>query len=509
VKIAFVVSSENTLASAGVRIRYKRLISRMSERGYELSIIPIGSLLETPLLQKGVYIFCKCYDARSLVLAEMLRRSGSHVGIDIFDDYFTQEGNPRFVHLREWLRAVAPRLNFWLCSTSRMRHTISALLPGVASHVLNDAFDTFDGGSISATVERNIERALTTRIADVAWFGMGDNPHFKVGIHDLAAFAGTIRAFKRGGFEPRLTILTNKRALTVEGLELISGMGVPFLLEEWSEALEAELLRNSLVSLLPVNIQTFSIAKSLNRAVTALTSGSQVLSQGFPLYSELSPFVYRDVQTLIDDVEAQRPLLRRETTSDLSRKLHELAMPDNEVDNLIAFLRSLGESDANAAPLRAAVIHGPRSNENTHRLFQEFGHLSVASPFHAEYLDYDVRVLAGQAGALPTILLTRQAVNLLALHHRRLLTGPEKIGQQTFWRLPIPDLGALLATSYNDATSRAHTVKLSEYDRIMTGIAKLIVLLFGEIEVFLSTLESPFWTDLSHRLPYTKGQELS
>lgn len=491
-KIIFVLAGEDNLASAGVRIRYNRILPNLARMGHEAKIVLITELTSADRLSGDVFIFCKCYDARTIVLADMLRRSGAHVGVDLFDDYFSQRTNPRFVHLRQWLASIVPNLTFAICSTPMMLRLIETLMPDLPGHIINDPFEAVDQDMISQAVERNIERAVRTRVADVAWFGMGDNPHFSVGLQDLSSCFETLRSLRLHGFAPRLSILTNRRALTPGNLELIARSGISYQLKEWTEPLEKELIQNSLFSFLPVNAQAFSVAKSLNRAVTALTGGSQVLSEGYPLYSELRPFIYREVETLLTDVLAGRPLLRQDTVSDLVKMLRTKADPAHETAGFVDFLERLEHPQVNE-PSTYAVIHGRKTSPAIHKQVQKLQHLSVASPFQAANLAFDVRFSKDPATQTYGLLLTQRAIKQLNESLRSKLIGPEVIEKQNFWFLPASAFSPYLASTLFAKGPRYLSINISEYASVMREISNLVTALFSINYIVVSELESPCW----------------
>lgn len=492
-KITLVVSGEDNLASAGVRIRYNRLIPKLERRGHEILIVSIGDLQEPHSFDGDVYLFCKCHDVRSVVLAGMMQRKGAQVGIDVFDDYFSQATNPRFVHLRNWLRAIAPSLTFGVCSTPRMQSLMNRLAPGLPSHLINDPFDSFDADAILSAAEANVERTLRTRVVKIGWFGMGDNPHFPVGVQDLHAFAAALRSCREFGFEPSLSILTNRRALTVDRLEMIARLGIPFHIEEWEESLERELIRDCLFCFLPVNAQPFSVVKSLNRAVTTLSGGSQVLSMGFPLYSQLEPFIYRDIRALLTDLEAHAPALRRETVDHLAKRLELIADPSVEADNLLKFLSSLPEPQTDKAPFYA-VIHGRQTSGAIHKQIQKLGHLSIASPMQPSALTFDLRLTRNEQTKEPIFQLTRKAMQKLAKPLKASLNGPQEIGNMLVWELPMSSLPRRYSKTLFGRKSNFVSVDIAEYNATIENMTSVVRQLFGNIKIVFSELDSPYWS---------------
>ncbi len=357
-KIRVIAPSEQYLAAAEVRIRYQRIAKHLATLGHELRIAVVDTLNKASALTDDVYLISKCYDARALVAARLLADNGKIIGADFFDDYFSQAGDSRFVRQREWVRDLAGFLDFFLCSTPRMREVIAGYLGDRAGHIMNDPFNSFDIDATRARLETNLDNALTRRRIDVLWFGVGDNPHFSVGLDDLSGYGHVLGDLAGGGFDVRLSILTNARALTVDGLERLRRLPVPYRVEEWTEEKETDHLARSLVAFLPVNAQPFSAAKSLNRAVSALTGGVQVLSPGYPLYAPLGRFVYDDAGRLRQDVEAGTLALRGETLPGLMDLFTTWGDPQREADKLAAFLETVQTAKRPVAPPQTPTVVG-------------------------------------------------------------------------------------------------------------------------------------------------------
>jgi hypothetical protein len=400
-RVAIVVPSEQYLALAGARIRYQRIAARLRRSGHSLDMIKITEFHRRNPPEHQVYVFSKCYDARSFMTARYLRSHGCRIAVDVFDDYFSQAWDSRFIRHREWLRTIGELCDFFLCSTPQMQEVVSTFLPGKPGHVLNDPFDAFDLAAVAETGQAKLAAARADRHVDVVWFGVGDNPNFPVGLSDLSAFGGSLARIAQRGFTVNLRILTNRRALTVEGLAAIGRLSVPVSVEEWTQEREKELLRQSLLAFIPVNAQPFSIAKSLNRAVTALTGGAQVLSPGYPLYQPLDDFIYHDADSFVDDLLGRRLKVRRSSIRALSRQLTIWGDPDREAEKLGEFLTRLEdgpeEHDTPEAPL-IGLIHGQRSPADCHKAAQRLGYLSISSPFSGPGLNYDIRYVIAPEG---------------------------------------------------------------------------------------------------------------
>src|SRR3954466_6172986 len=118
-KIVILITSAEELGSEGVRIRYLRLRDALESVGVSLSVTPIDAF--NPLTDKcDVVLVSKCYDARALVVACALSNRGIRVGLDLFDDYFSESADSRLRPFRSWLRQMLRLSRCAICSTAEM-----------------------------------------------------------------------------------------------------------------------------------------------------------------------------------------------------------------------------------------------------------------------------------------------------------------------------------------------------------------------------------------------------
>jgi len=500
-KICIVVPSEDYLGQAGVRIRYRRIEPALRALGHEPSLEVIDQYRNLKQFSHDTYLFSKCYDARSLLIARLLRGSGRLVGVDLFDDYFSQAGDPRFVCHRDWLRGMGEVSDFFMCSTPQMLSVGQAFMPSVPGHVLNDPYDEAEPRLIAETVERNRLAALSGRCIRAAWFGVGDNPHFAVGLRDLHAFGHGLAVLATKGLDVELGILTNRRALTAEGLELLRRLPVRWQLDEWSLEAERDLLKNSMVAFIPVNGQSFSIAKSLNRAVSALTAGTQVLSNGFPLYAPLASFVYDDPARLVEDLERNTLKLRAETVHPFFELMSRLADPERETEQLATFLSALLDRKRAREPLQApaelspglvGVLHGLRSIGAVHQSTQRLRQLSIGSPYSVESLNYDLRLVLTEAGEL-LVQLSDAAYNLLDKKRQRGWSDGTAVAGRLQRLQALREIcPALVAPLKARFAERSRPERFLGYEGVMRDMARLAEALFPGIELLRSETEAPF-----------------
>lgn len=501
-RLAVVAPSEQYLTLAGVRIRYMRLLLHLEALGHSLSYVQIADFHRLSALEHDAYLFSKCYDARTFLAARFLKEQGRIVGVDFFDDYFSQTRDSRFVRHREWLRTMSSLCDFYLCSTPRMQDVVETFMPATPGHVLNDPFDDFPLELVARRLADKAAQACASRRLDVAWFGVGDNPNFPVGLQDLAAYGDRLAQFQRRGFEVNLRVLTNRRAFGRDGLAALGRLDVPFIVGEWSRMAEIDLLDQSLLAFIPVNAQPFSIAKSLNRAVTALTGGCQVLSPGFPLYKPLQEFIYDSPDDLFDDLTGGGLRLRSETAEALAGRLTTWGDPEQEAARLAAFLSDLDPfpSPSVNTERTSGVLHGRRSPTDCHRAAQRLGQLSIGSPFSVEGLNYDIRPRFDHAGAV--LHLSDAAVAFLDQGFAgRLLFDTESTGKQVAalriaHALPGHPLDRL---RHSDCAS----LSVAVYPDVMHLLRDALERLFPLVDLFLSELDSPLMEGLvsSHLAP--------
>ncbi|MCK0208526.1 hypothetical protein MWN33_10835 [Starkeya koreensis] len=470
---------------AGARIRYGRLREPLQRLGVELALQPVAGFADADRLDADVYLLSKCHDPAALVLAQAARMRGRRVGIDLFDDYFSQMNDPRFAHLRAWLAAATRLADFVLCSTPAMCEIARLYAPHLPVHVLNDPFDRFDAAGLEARLAAKSARLRSSGRLQIAWFGIGDNPHFPVGLRDLAAFGDRLADLQGRGLDVHLRVLTNRSAATVDVLAGLRHLPVPYTLHEWGEGEERALLDESYAAFLPVNAQPFSVAKSLNRAVTALCAGAQALSAGYPLYEPLAPFVYREAGELVDDARAGTARLRDASLADLAVRLDEIANPEREAQGLVGLIGSLSpgagkapDSRTSGEPPCAALVHGLHTSELSHDLARRYGVLSVGTPF-APAGDYDLTFQINAAGNGLDLLVHRRVARLVAPAAGRLV----RAGRRGYLREERDDTAttpgiALARLPLPSAQASAHRLLLSyivaELDRLLPGVALIV-----------------------------------
>lgn len=496
-RIVVVRPSNDQPPPAGVRIRYLRLQAALKPLGHTLEVKAEGKFVDRMSLDDAdLFLFSKCYDARSVSLAALAHARGKLCGVDLFDDYFSQRHDSRLLRRQAWLAALLPHLDFALCSTPRMAEVMAQIDDKLPVHVLNDPYESFDPGAVSRILVEKFAAATESKRIEMAWFGVGTNALFPIGLHDVLAWVDTLRRLQRGPFEVALTILTNTKSLDVNGLAMIRRLGLPVKVALWSEEEERALLERSLVAFLPVNAQSFSIAKSLNRAITALVSGTQILVAGHPLYDQLGDFLYTMPENLIEDLEGGALRVREETVASLAERLTQLANPIVEAGAFDLFLRDLvAERSLPSADRSFLLVHGWRSSQGIERYARQLEILTVASPFTPEGIVSNVRCNLAGHGEGFEFILDDVGLGLLCPDFRERVRQIDW-GQAARYRLEVGcELDPLCGYGWPRPDALKEAEALSRYGPVMDALTVCLLDLFGDRTTIYSDNESPFCSD--------------
>lgn len=484
-RIAVIIPSFDQKEQAGIRIRYQRIASILDSKGGALELIQIQDLIELNKYKYDLYIISKCYDSRSIVLAKALTERGEKVSVDIFDDYFSQKRDSRFIRLRYWFRTILKYCSFVLCSTEAISEVVKEYGFNLPVHIYNDPVDVFSIESLSEDLDKKFLKLRQTKILNVAWFGIGDNPNFSVGLQDLVAYSYELSLLSKYEYEVKLFILTNLRSLTAENLHKLSNISVPYQIEEWTVEREHALLRDCYLSFLPVNAQNFSRAKSLNRALTALTHGTQVFSVGFPLYESLNEFIYRNADSIINDIRRATPLLRRSTSSLFFQLIETLGSANVELERLIKFTEGIQFFD-NYPNAKFAVVHGKESSGDIHKFTQRYGCLSIGSPFATMKLNFDVRFIFSDDLEL-IVLINSKKMNLVKVEYIKEFVHYGKILSTDYMCSKVSSLimhySSVGAFSIRNGSNSSH---LAVYSFLMNDVSSIIELLFPNFKCLFS-----------------------
>jgi hypothetical protein len=281
----------------------------------------------------------------------------------------------------------------------------------------------------------------------------------------------------------QLTVLTNRRALTADTLALVRQLPIPIQIREWSDTAESEILAEALVAFLPVRGQSFSKAKSLNRAVTAFAAGCQVLSAGYPLYSSLGPLIYRNPKALLDDFNRGCLRLSPDTIDLLCEKIMLLANAEAEARKLAAFLQALPRRPPQSS--LPVLVHGNATIPDAHDLVRAVNGLSVASPYCSAALDFDVIFRNSSYGL--KMLVSREASERLLQHSEIRFAGRQRVrGRQYLTIANKLEAGRKKGGGGTEWNFEAVPFQLAGYADMINQIEQRLADVFGQCRMLIS-----------------------
>lgn len=481
-KICIVIQSDAFRDSAGMRIRYDRFQDSLDPEVTRIETATVAELSAAKTLDHDVYIFCKTFDMAALLLARRIRLSRKVVGQDLFDDYFSQTADPRLQRYRDWMRDMAPVTDFAVCSTPRMAEVVRPYLPGASITVVEDPIVGFDAAEVASIAEEKADRARESKLLKVSWFGIGDNPLFPVGLTDLAKCESQLALMQRLGWTVELSIVTNRRAFEGAGAEALRRLSMGFELVEWTQESERQTLADTTVAIIPVNGQSFSRAKSLNRAITALHSGCQVLSIGYPLYDRLAPLIYRAADELSADLADGRPRVRKASAGALEERILAVADPVTAANAFVDEARRALASPRPKPQGPTCVLHGRSTTIGTHKSVGAIGGLSVKTIFCKAPWNFPVRF--DQEGSELAMLVTREVAERFALAVTE-DAEPRRIGDFHFIRVNHQNLG-LRPPQLNRGLDANPLLDLTLYAEVMTYAHQACAVAFPGADVLIS-----------------------
>ena len=489
-RVSILVPSDEYRNYAGARIRYGRLQPPLAQLGVNLQLEDVANFMPD---QAGcdVLLISKCHDARSLIAAAGVSKRKKLVGVDLFDDYFSQFADARLFGFRNWLNQLLPICNFALCSTEAMAKVTAMYRRDLPVHVLNDPAEPV--ADLSAILEAKLACALDERKIHLCWFGIGDNPYFKVGLSDLAAHGGILQSLQRSGMDIELNVLTNARALDSQGLALINRLPFRASIQEWSEDRERDHLSKAFACFLPVSAQAFSVAKSLNRAITALSAGCQAISVGYPLYEPLDSFIYRDPASFLSDLTRRQMRHSAQTAGKFASVLQGLASPAGEARAFVNFLEGLASPTVGSSR-NVVLVHGHEANGAAHRLVHSIHGYSAASPYCITELEFDV-IFRGQWGQ-PVMLVSQKVAGRVRPEVRTRLRESKFFGNGRYWEVLDDNVEAIHGSSASAWHEAPVPLRVATYGRSVDEMRSRIEQVFGPSRTIISESSPiPFYSE--------------
>ncbi len=405
-KICVIHGSTDAEHDRHLRLRFNPLADPLRGLGHEFELRHIDSFRYGDKLAADVFIFQNCYDARSILLSEVMVARGRRVGVDLVDDLFSRDGSNAAAPYAQWAKAITPNLSFAICRSPRIVERATQRFPGLPLCLLRDTPRILSAKDASKASERLAALAQETRTLPVCWL-LPNEGVASPALQDLVAFAEALASTRRLGYRVELTILTHQHPPGTAVLAALSHLGIDFSIEPWSLDRQLGLLTQSLLCFVATSIGGPEYTGAFATSVSALTSGNQLLLAGGKFDDAIESLAYRDLASLVRDLESASLKVRSETLSEVRASLGALVDSEHAADALATFLETIALREATPdAPRSFAVLHGRGSTIDVHRFTQRMRTLSVAGASATVQAHFD-----GYIASKPTDSVTSFAVS--------------------------------------------------------------------------------------------------
>ncbi len=240
----------------------------------QVSVIPDG--IETPAMHKGMQkqlrdakLFAKTHGMRALKrklgnLVVRIREEGLGLALRLSWRLINRGRKALRTRIKRWLgkRVGQSKPN----TTSTLKSTLS--LPLVQEPVL---------------VEAVVLHAKT-----ILWFGNHGAPHARFGMLDLLEIRDALERVAKE-FDVEMVVISNHRA---KYEEQIRPLQIPTRYFEWTSQMVDQWLDKADVVVVPNTLDEFSICKSANRSVMAVSRGVPVVATPTPALNPLAPYIH-------------------------------------------------------------------------------------------------------------------------------------------------------------------------------------------------------------------------
>lgn len=310
----------NDIEVASFRVRCFHIVSELRSLGLNIGFYKCGE-------QPDILVLLKRYDEATLLEIRALKASGTYVILDLCDNHFYMDFES------EALKNRADRLSR-MCGEVDHITTASSYMKGyiyeyISKEIPIDVVDDYvevnrDGMPRERFFTRlraklrykNYRRQLISysdNYSRVVWFGSHGSPGVHGGMSDLMRVIPALNIEHRDN-NIVLTIISNSKE---QYNAIRSECDFPVLYLEWSNSTAYSAIIEQDISLIPITLTPFTMAKSANRAITSITYGLPVVADELPSYAGLDHSVVigdlsSDFHSLYHSAKGKIPKFRPE-----------------------------------------------------------------------------------------------------------------------------------------------------------------------------------------------------
>ena len=240
----------------------------------QVSVIPDG--IETPAMHKGMQK--KLRDAQLFAKTHGLRVFRRNLGNLV-------------LRLREQGLGLGVRLSWRLINRGRkaLRTRVKGWFGRRVSHSKINATSTVKSTLALPVVQGpDLVETVAQHAKTILWFGNHGAPHARFGMLDLLEFRQALETVAKA-FDVELIVISNHRAKYEEHIRPLQ---IPSRYFEWTSQLVDQWLDKADVVVVPNTLDEFSICKSANRSVMAVSKGVPVVATPTPALNPLMPHIH-------------------------------------------------------------------------------------------------------------------------------------------------------------------------------------------------------------------------
>lgn len=276
-----------TLAS--IRLRVVEPMMALRELGHDVR------LLTGELPAAGLVIFSKSDSPEALATAELAVARGQPIIYDICDNVFEKPSrNEQDEARKQRVRGMMDLATLVTCGTQPLADLLASEVPVTAAktEIIADTLDESRPTAAPTMAERfrlwRLQRFLRRNAGamHLVWFGKCKKGY--AGIEHLDPVVRLLETLPLAR-PVTLTVISNRRKIYRRSA---SKWRIPKFYFSWSLANFDTALRLHDVAIIPIDSNSYTVGKSINRPATALMAGLGVVADPIPAYAELSPFIY-------------------------------------------------------------------------------------------------------------------------------------------------------------------------------------------------------------------------
>ena len=284
-------SSDRNVAS--VRYRCLLPLESLKKKGVNIELFQ-----EKFLSKYDVVLFSKLYDHKNQIIAQELRRKGTKTILDLCDNHFYNPFDlPAYTTAKTNMLQMLDIVDEVVCSTDALAEIImhEANLDKLPT-VIGDPIESLPSIKEKAVKQEAwVKKIFSVKnthnsLPILLWYGSHGSPNAPSGMSDILSIEKILnKIYVDHPFE--LVVASNNKKKYVD---LIEPMSIPTRYVEWEHSNFKNVLKSANGVIIPITVNPFTICKTNNRLIIALSHGVPVVADSIRSYEEFRPYCYLD-----------------------------------------------------------------------------------------------------------------------------------------------------------------------------------------------------------------------